>query len=283
MGNIIKETKENKLIFMVLSIILTLIIGFLLTKIVDYLFRKLKKTNKIGFKFLNTLIKGLIVVFMVFKIGSNFKGFKELSGSILMSSSLIIAVLAFAFQKSLEDLIAGFMISLFRPFEVGDRITLINSDITGYVEDITLRHTIIRTFTNSRLIIPNAVMNRETLENSNMIELKSGGFLDVMITFESDIEKAKAIIVNLVQSHPNVINPKSPLGNEKKSDFVKVYVNKLTLDGINLRTTIWTKDVDTNFDTLSELREEIVKEFKKNEIEIACNAHKIKGNVSVKN
>ncbi len=283
MENIINEMKENKLIFMWLSIILTLIIGFLLTKIVDYLFRKLKKNNRIGFKFLNTLIKALIFIFMVFKIGSNFKGFKELSGSILMSSSLIIAVLAFAFQKSLEDLIAGFMISLFRPFEVGDRITLINSDITGYVEDITLRHTIIRTFTNSRLIIPNAVMNRETVENSNMIELKSGGFLDVMITFESDVEKAKNIIVNLVQSHPNVINPKSPLGKGKKSDFVKVYINKLTLDGLNLRATVWTKNVDVNFDTLSELREEIVKEFKKNGIEIAHNSHSIRGQVSIKN
>ena len=103
------------------------------------------------------------------------------------------------------------MISVFRPFEVGDRINFVNMSIVGYIEDISLRHTTIRTFTNSRLIVPNSVMNREVLENSHIIDPVAGGFLDITIAYTADIDKAMDIIVECVESDENVREGGKPL------------------------------------------------------------------------
>ena len=68
------------------------------------------------------------------------------------------------------------------------------------------RHTTIRTFTNSRLIVPNSVMNREVLENSHIIDPVAGGFLDITIAYTADIDKAMDIIVECVESDENVLD-----------------------------------------------------------------------------
>lgn len=261
-------SKMSPMMMDITVIALTLLIGLLAIKITDYIFKKFRKTGKIAYNFLNTLIKGFIILVMIFKIGNLSQTFQSMAGSILMSSSLIVAVLAFAFQKSLEDLIAGFMISVFRPFEVGDRINFVNMRIVGYIEDISLRHTTIRTFTNSRLIVPNSVMNKEVLENSHIIDPVSGGFLDITIAYTADIDRAMEIIVECVESDKDVLDIR-PIDERVGSHFTTVFINELSEYGVNLRVTIWTANVDLNFETVSRLRKEIVKRFVAEGIEIA--------------
>ncbi len=261
-------SKMSPMMMDITVIALTLLIGLLAIKITDYIFKKFRKTGKISYNFLNTLIKGFIILVMIFKIGNLSQTFQSMAGSILMSSSLIVAVLAFAFQKSLEDLIAGFMISVFRPFEVGDRINFVNMQIVGYIEDISLRHTTIRTFTNSRLIVPNSVMNKEVLENSHIIDPVSGGFLDITIAYTADIDRAMEIIVECVESDKDVLDIR-PIDERMGSHFTTVFINELSEYGVNLRVTIWTANVDLNFETVSRLRKEIVKRFVAEGIEIA--------------
>lgn len=261
-------SKMSPMMMDITVIALTLLIGLLAIKITDYIFKKFRKTGKISYNFLNTLIKGFIILVMIFKIGNLSQTFQSMAGSILMSSSLIVAVLAFAFQKSLEDLIAGFMISVFRPFEVGDRINFVNMQIVGYIEDISLRHTTIRTFTNSRLIVPNSVMNKEVLENSHIIDPVSGGFLDITIAYTADIDRAMEIIVECVESDKDVLDIR-PIDERVGSHFTTVFINELSEYGVNLRVTIWTANVDLNFETVSRLRKEIVKRFVAEGIEIA--------------
>ena len=261
-------SKMSPMMMNITVIALTLLIGLLAIKITDYIFKKFRKTGKISYNFLNTLIKGFIILVMIFKIGNLSQTFQSMAGSILMSSSLIVAVLAFAFQKSLEDLIAGFMISVFRPFEVGDRINFVNMKIVGYIEDISLRHTTIRTFTNSRLIVPNSVMNKEVLENSHIVDPISGGFLDITIAYTADIDRAMEIIVECVESDKDVLDIR-PINERVGSHFTTVFINELSEYGVNLRVTIWTANVDLNFETVSRLRKEIVKRFVAEGIEIA--------------
>lgn len=261
-------SKMSPMMINITVIALTLLIGLLAIKITDYIFKKFRKTGKIAYNFLNTLIKGFIILVMIFKIGNLSQTFQSMAGSILMSSSLIVAVLAFAFQKSLEDLIAGFMISVFRPFEVGDRINFVNMQIVGYIEDISLRHTTIRTFTNSRLIVPNSVMNKEVLENSHIVDPISGGFLDITIAYTADIDRAMEIIVECVESDKDVLDIR-PIDERVGSHFTTVFINELSEYGVNLRVTIWTANVDLNFETVSRLRKEIVKRFVAEGIEIA--------------
>lgn len=235
--------------------------------IIDNLKKHSKLKQTVARTFLFTLLKSLIIVIGIFQIGNQFESFQAISKAIILSSSLLIAVIGFAFQKSLEDLIAGMMISMFHPFEIGDRINLPEKDMSGYIENITIRHTVMRTFKNARLIIPNSIMNKEVLENANIVDKTSSGFVDFMISYDSDIEKAKRIIATAINKHKGVLDRRTEEEKKNRIPQTTVYVNLLTENAVNLRASIWTKTIDTNFDICSEVRQEVLKEFKKQGIE----------------
>lgn len=196
-----------------------------------------------------------------------FPAYQRFSDTILTSSSLLVVVLGFAFQTSLSDVIAGIFISIFKPFEVNDRVVFKTENITGVVESISIRHTIIRTFTNSRLVVPNHIANEEIIENNHMEDSRSSNFIDVTVDYECDLEKAKEIIRKCIEEHPDTINPEG----EELSNYTKVFTREFQESGIALRASAWTKNVDTNFAACSDIRDNIIKEFKKNDIKIPYN------------
>lgn len=79
---------------------------------------------------------------------------------------------------------------------------LINNDLTGFVEDITLRHTVIRTLTNSRIIIPNSEMSKEKIENADYGDSTASSFLDVSVAYESNLELAMEVMAKVIGEHP---------------------------------------------------------------------------------
>lgn len=244
----------------IIQIIISFLIMIILLQVIKFIYKKLFQDKKqIHIKFMKNFIQIFIVLIFIYTTAIKFQAFESFATTLLTSSSLLVVVLGFAFQTSLEDFIAGILISAFKPFNVDDRVLLINQNISGYIEDITIRHTVIRTFTNSRLIIPNSIMNKEIIENNHIVDTKSSGFLDVVITYDSDIDLAKKIMKDLVRNHPDTI-----IDGE-----ITVYIRELTNSGVALRTTITTKNVDINFSTCSELREALLKEFKEAHIKIA--------------
>lgn len=241
------------------SIAITLFISFFLWKSISLLYSKFFMEKKqIHLKFFKNFLQASIIIIALYQVGIKFDTFKHFSETLLASSSLLVVVLGFAFQTSLEDFITGILISIFKPFNIDDRVSLVGLNISGYIENITIRHTIIRTFNNSRLIIPNSIMNKEIIENTHTVSTVSSGFLDVLITYESDIGKAKKVMASVILSHPLVVD---------KS--VKVFVRDLADSGIALRSSVTTADIDQNFEACSDIREMIVEEFKKNNIVLA--------------
>lgn len=243
------------------SIIITLLISFFLWKSISLLYSKFFKEKKqIHLKFFKNFLQASIIIIALYQVGIKFDTFKHFSETLLASSSLLVVVLGFAFQTSLEDFIAGILISIFKPFNIDDRVSLVGLNISGYIENITIRHTIIRTFNNSRLIIPNSIMNKEIIENTHTVSAVSSGFLDVLITYDSNIKKAKEIMEEVIKSHPSVVEKDKPL---------KIFVRDLADNGIALRVSVTTANIDQNFAACSDIREKIVEEFKKNNIKLA--------------
>lgn len=222
-----------------------------------------KKHKRISLMYLSTTLQTVITIVFLFQFLNQFEAFKSISRTILLSSSLLVAVIGFAFQRSLEDIVAGLMISIYRPFEVGDRINIPEKEISGYIENITTRHTVIRTFQNSRLIIPNSVMNREILENANVVNQISSGFVDFQISRRADVELAEKIIEDAVKNHKESINPDDLSAKPSPS----VYINNIDKDYINLRISVWTKTIEENFSACSDIRKIVLKEFNKNNID----------------
>jgi small-conductance mechanosensitive channel len=193
-------------------------------------------------------------------IGMQFENTKEIFKSILKSSGLFVAVAGFAAQQTLNNIISGLMLSVAKPFDIGERVNLVNSNITGIIETITLRHTVIKGFDNQRIVIPNSVINNEILKNSNYDDSVIGNYLEVTISYESDIRKAVSVFDSIIQNHPLVIT------NEYHNPGV--IVKDLTETGIVLKATVWTKNVSDNFQASSDIRMEIIEQFKHAKIEI---------------
>ncbi len=256
---------ENFDFLILVRIIIVCLFAFIALKIINKTFKRHDK--RIHIKFLKSFLQVLVGIISIVCILNNFEGFQRFSDTILTSSSLLVVVLGFAFQTSLSDFIAGIFISVFKPFEINDRIILKSSNIAGTIEDITIRHTIVKTFTNSRLVIPNSIMNQEIIENSHITDAKSSNFMDVQVSYDTDLDLAKKVLRDCIENHPETINPNGDATN----GYTTVFVREFAESGINLRASVWTENIDISFKVCSDIRESIIKEFRKNKIEIPYN------------
>jgi small-conductance mechanosensitive channel len=191
--------------------------------------------------------------------------FSEAAVALLAGSGIAALTIGLAAQESLGNAFNGLFISIFKPFEVGDRIHLVNANITGFIEDITLRHTVIRTFMNSRIIIPNSVINKELIENSNFCNPQASSFIDVIITYDSDVELACEIMARVLGEHPAFVDTRKDLSLPK----VPVFVRSLGLYGAELRASMWTETILNNFAACSDVRKKIIEEFENENIKIS--------------
>lgn len=282
----------------VLVIWLALFIG------IKFVFKFKLINNSISLIFFKNILLSAVTIWAFVLIIGQFNVAHKVFKTLILSSSLVVAVLGFACQRSLEDLISGIMISIYKPFEVGDRVTLMSQSTSGYIESISFRHTILRTFSNSRLIIPNSVINKEILENSDMADTTISNFVDFPIKNAKDVEQAIKIIEEEVNKHPSTLNIASMLHDRYKTNVnedatktivkatriknkyekkdkkntlrkeikrtkqKKVTINEINKDFINIRVIVWTQNVDDNFVACSDIRRSVLKRFCAENIEI---------------
>lgn len=264
-----KEILGSNIVSILSRIISASIVYLIALHICNRLFKiLLKKKDNIQVKFIRSVSKAVLTIVFIFTLGMLFESTRELSKTLLQSSALFVAIAGFAAQQVLADVISGMMISWMKPYNIGERITLKDKDITGVVEDITVRHTIIKTFHNSKLIIPNSVINKEILENSNFNSEYIGNYLEISVAYESDIDKAIKIMEDVISNNDRIVDIREDKSVGKP---VSILVKELGESGIVLKTTVWTKDTNDNFLACSEIRLAIKKEFDRNGIEIPYN------------
>ena len=266
------ETHTWVLIFFKVFVIIiaTVLIG----KIFKYLHkRKSSKENPYLFKqfVYNILICVVYVIGVTFAL-SQIPQLDGLASTLLAGSGIFALAISLSAQESLNNIISGLFLSLFKPFEIGDRVTLVNEKVTGNIENITLRHTIIRTFTNTRIVVPNSVISQDVIENSDIINRIASSFLDVTVAYDCDIDKAMSLIVEIISNHPSYVDVRTEEEKESGSvPLVKIFIRELGEHGIHLRANVWTETVNENFKACSEIRLQILKRFRAEGIEIPYN------------
>ncbi len=100
------------------------------------------------------IIGGVVVIELI-------PGLPGLMLGMAAGAGIAAIFIGFAAQKVLSNIFGGISIAIFRPFRVGDVVEM--EDEYGTVDDITLRHTVIRTWQNKRLIIPNSRISEESI------------------------------------------------------------------------------------------------------------------------
>lgn len=255
-------------VLILFRVLLIMVLTYAVASVSRKLWRKNPNNEQFLFrKFIFNIVQAVIYLAGVLLAIGQVPQMSKVLQTILAGSGIFALALSLSAQESLENIISGLFITLFKPFEVGDRVTLVERSITGVVEDITLRHTIIKTFTNTRYLIPNASINKEVIENSNIIDSRASAFVDVLVAYESDIEQAMDIMADVIGNHPKYWDIRT---EEERLTVpkVKVYVRDLDRCGIALRANMWTKTVNDNFEACSDVRLQIKKAFDAAGIEI---------------
>jgi len=141
------------------------------------------------------------------------------------------------------------------------------------VEDITLRHTVIRDFENRHILIPNTVISNEVIINSDYKDDTICKRIDIGISYDSDIDLAKKIMAEEVAAHPLHTDTRTPQQIEAGEPKVMVRVLSLGEYSVNLRAWAWAKNTGEGFIMGCDLYESIKKRFDKEGIEIPYPHH----------
>lgn len=237
--------------------LLFMMINKVLSKIIDKQTWKYKVTVKrIKSIVLNTLLFVLIVSQITFM--------KDLSSTLLASGGIVAVVVGLASQEAAGSIVSGMMILASKPFQIGDTIILKEHNLRGTVKEIKMNHTVIETLEKNTLLIPNTIMNKAIIENVTQEADFKTSYLYVDVAYESDLNKAIAIMQDVVLKHPLFMDTTT------SSDEVKVPVHCMEFkdSGISLRAKVTTKTTADGFALLSDCRILIKDAFDQNGIEI---------------
>lgn len=257
----IVELLNKKLPLMEISIanilmaIIVIIIGYFVAIIVSkYISKTMTKAklSKILVEFTSRIVKILIIIF-VLAIAIGYLGV-DIGAAVISISVVGGFIFGFAFQESLGNLAAGFMIAITKPFKAGDFVDIAGK--SGKINSVGASITKLTTVDNKRIIIPNSKVWGEPIINytalkTRMIDMKIG------IGYSDDIGKAIKVAMDVIKKHKNVLDDPATyvgvadLGDSSVDLVVRPWVNT---------NDYWT----TKWDLIKQIKEA----FDKNDISI---------------
>jgi small conductance mechanosensitive channel len=176
-------------------------------------------------------------------------------------------VVGFAARDVLSNLLAGISLLLDRPFKIGQWIHLKNSNLVGEVKEISLRSTVILAPDNTLINLPNALVASEPIVNYSSHKLRRF-FLDVGISYESDVGKAMKVIKETLEKDP--ATAKQGIKNQGYYAPIEIVVDNFGDSSVNLTAKVFinTQEAGGQFLTKSRMLENIKKNLTKAGIEI---------------
>lgn len=237
-----------------LAAILVIALGiFIANKLTD-LSRKFiagKSTDPLMTNFLIKAIKTVFVI-IVIMFGLKVAGLDGIATGVLTAAGASAVILGFAFKDIGENFISGIILSFNRPFNINDTVSI--GDIFGKVKSMEFRYTKLKTFDGKDVYIPNSDVIKKPVFNFT----EDGYFrMDFMvgIAYENDIDKAKKIILDTMNSHP------LSLKDEDRESFVMT--DELGVNSVNIKVFFWVAAEDYRRDALM-IRSEMIDQVKIN-------------------
>ncbi|MDE6844588.1 MAG: mechanosensitive ion channel family protein [Lachnospiraceae bacterium] len=238
-----------------------ILVALVLNYIVNLVFRFLaRKTKAIHLRFSKGVVNVVIDVIIIYSLAQQFEITKDISKVLLQSGSLIIAIATFAAQQALGNVISGLSISMSKPYNVDEKIRVMQGGTViaeGIVKDVMIRHTVIDQFNGESCIVPNSVMDSSVIINTNYTA-NVGNFVEIEIAYDADIEKAIDIMRRVCVEHELTLN----------TEQNAVTASGYTQNGVILKTTIWTENLNDSFKACSDIRITLIEEFQKSGIGI---------------
>ncbi|WP_046743894.1 mechanosensitive ion channel family protein [Kordia zhangzhouensis] len=224
----------------VIAALVILIVGLFVIQLLVRFSRKLMAKRGIDGtlqKFLGDLLswtlKILLFVVVASKLGVETTSFAAIIGAAGLAIGL-------ALQGSLSNFAGGVLIMIFKPYKIGDFIEA--QGVMGTVKEIQIFTTHVNTVGNKLAIIPNGQLSNGNIINYSAEEKRR---VDMVfgVSYDADIKQTKALLMELITSHPKVLKDPEPM----------VKVLELADSSVNFAVRPWVKTEDywdVFFDTM---------------------------------
>ena len=220
-------------------------------KSLDKIFEKNEKLDKTVCTTLNyvirTTLKVLVILALVGYLGINTAGIATIIASLGVGVGMAI-------NGAIANFAGGVVVLVTRPYKVGDFVEVAGT--VGTVQEIRLVHTLISTLDNKVVYIPNGTASGATVVNYSEKEIRR---VDQAwnISYESDFEKAKGILLDVAEKNPAILKDPAP--------FARVTAQGSS--GIEVTTRLWCKGADY-WDVFFYMNEKVKEAFDANGISI---------------
>jgi len=234
--------------------LVTLVIGLYLIKLLIKFMNKVMQARKIDeslqpfFKTLVSIVlKILLVISVMGMIGIEMTSFIALLGAVGLSIGM-------ALSGSLQHFAGGVLLLIYKPFSKGDFIEA--QGHKGTVMELRIFNTVINTLDNKVVFIPNGPLSTGPIVNYTLEPTRR---IDSVfsISYADDIEKAKSLIMNVINSNEKIL----------KDPEVVIGVKELGASSVNIESRVWVK-TDNLVDLTFFMNEAVKNEFDKNGISI---------------
>ncbi len=239
----------------ILLAIVILIIGMwvagAISKFVRGMGERHEKLDNTLFKFLGSVVRYVVMAFVVIAVLNRFGVETTSIVALLGAAGLAVGL---ALQGAMSNLAAGVMLMIFRPYKAGDFIDAAGR--FGNVTEIDLFTTILQTFDNQQIIIPNSQVWGEQIVNHSHHPVR-GVDMVVSVAYGENTDEARKVIDEVLKTNANVLSDPAPF----------VEVETLNDSSVDFRVRPFTKG-ENYFDVLYSVPEQMKKALDAAGIEI---------------
>lgn len=244
-------------VIVLVTVVLTKIVAVTLYHLQKRFIEKLKKTGISGASAIETkitvirrIIETGIYLFAVFIFLQQFPAMRHVGTAFLASAGIAGIIIGMAAQNTLSNIIGGICISFSQPVRLDDAVIFRND--WGWVEEIALMHTIIRTWDNRRIVVPNNVLVNEVIENWTLKDPSLLGSIMMYVDYTCDVDKIKGWVKEIIDVSQN----------STPERIAVVQVVDFTEKSMVLRILCKASDSPKTWDLRCEIREKLIQRFK---------------------
>lgn len=187
---------------------------------------------------------------------SQFPVVRNLGMGLFASAGVVGLVLGLAAQNTLSNMIAGIVLSFSQPFRLDDAV-IMEGDF-GFIEEMTLMQTFIRTWDNRRIVVPNDVLSNRIIQNWSIKDPNLLAATIIYLDYGADIEKVRNWITEIVKDSPHWNGEGEP----------GVQVIEFTEKTIKLRALAWADNPPSAWNLRCEIREKLIEHFREEGLEV---------------
>jgi small-conductance mechanosensitive channel len=205
----------------------------------------------------------LLIILLGFYIFLRFAGLSEFAVAVLSGTGVIGLIIGFAFKDIAENFISSLLLSIQKPFQIGDVIEV--EGRLGVVKQVTARATTLVDFDGDHIQIPNSTVYKNIIRNLTANPLSRGKFV-IGIGYDSSIIEAQNIALTVLKETEAVLVEPEP----------QVLVDELASSTANLKVYFWINSHQHSLlKVSSSLMRTIMREFEKSGISMPDDAREL--------